>query len=65
MRIRAIILALLVAVGMYGQELAFRHYADYDGLWRNAIRALAQDRYHLRLDDAANGWGGTVPTCAQ
>lgn len=45
MKIRAIILALLMAVGMYGQELAFRHYADYDGLWRNAIRALAQDRY--------------------
>ena len=45
MRIRAIILALLMAVGMSGQELAFRHYSDYDGLWRNAIRALAQDKY--------------------
>ena len=45
MKIRAIILALLMAVGMYGQELAFRHYANYDGLWRNAISALAQDRY--------------------
>ena len=45
MRIRAIILALLTAVGMSGQELTFRHYADYDGLWRNAIRALSQDKY--------------------
>ena len=45
MRIRAIILALLMAVGMSGQELAFRHYSDYDGLWRTAIRALSQDKY--------------------
>ena len=30
---------------MNGQELTFRHYSDYDGLWRNAIRALAQDKY--------------------
>lgn len=45
MRIRAILLALLMAVGMSGQDLAFRHYSDYDGLWRNAIRALAQDKY--------------------
>ena len=45
MRIRATILALLAAVVMNGQELTFRHYSDYDGLWRNAIRALAQDKY--------------------
>lgn len=45
MRIRALILALLMAVGATGQELAFRHYSDYDGLWRNAIRALVQDKY--------------------
>lgn len=34
-----------MAVGMSGQDLAFRHYSDYDGLWHNAIRALAQDKY--------------------
>lgn len=34
-----------MTVGMSGQDLAFRHYSDYDGLWRNAIRALAQDKY--------------------
>src|SRR5574344_295231 len=45
MRIRAILLALLMAVGMSGQDLAFRHYSDYEGLWHNAIRALAQDKY--------------------
>ncbi|MDD6896581.1 MAG: two-component regulator propeller domain-containing protein [Prevotellaceae bacterium] len=28
-----------------GQEFSFRHYSDYDGLWRNAIRALAQDKH--------------------
>lgn len=38
-------MALLMAVGATGQELAFRHYSDYDGMWRNAIRALVQDKY--------------------
>ena len=45
MKIRVLIFALLMTVAATGQELAFRHYSDYDGLWRNAIRALAQDKY--------------------
>lgn len=45
MKLRALIFALLTTLAASGQELAFRHYSDYDGLWRNAIRALAQDKY--------------------
>ncbi len=45
MKLRALIISLLMTLAATGQELAFRHYSDYDGLWRNAIRALAQDKY--------------------
>lgn len=51
MKIKALIFALLMAIvatvayAASGNEMIFRHYSAYDGLWRTAIRALAQDKY--------------------
>ena len=40
-----VVLSAAVEMSATGQEFSFRHYSDYDGLWRNAIRALAQDKH--------------------
>ena len=40
-----VVFSATVAMSATGQEFSFRHYSDYDGLWRDAIRALAQDKY--------------------
>lgn len=38
-------MAVAMVYAVAGNDMIFRHYSVYDGLWRTAIRALSQDKY--------------------